>query len=449
MTANERAAPAPPGPADRPGASPGTPRGVRPGGRRGVVAANLRIGIEALAIHPLRTLLSVLGILIGSASLVATMAVSDGILAFAREQIRRQTSVQVVTISPRTSRYEHGEWVRVHDYPRFGPADAEALRGHVAGLRAVTLVLAGSTTARFRGAPCRVAVTLGTAALPEFARIELGAGRFFSELESRRSAPVVVLNHALARALAPGRDPFGMVGAEIHVHGQPRRVVGVLEADAFEDPSAPSFALLAPIGAARALLDPPPDRRFAPTIELLAPSVEAVEGVQEAATDWLSRRYAGWPRRVKVQAALEQLRRVEQVVLLMKLFVGALVGISLLVGGVGIMNVLLASVFERTREIGIRKSVGARSADIRMQFLAESVAIALAGAGLGLLVGFALAMGATAVFRHFAHAPVYPALSPGSVLVATISSSVVGLVFGTLPAGRAAKLPPVVAISQE
>jgi putative ABC transport system permease protein len=150
-----------------------------------------------------------------------------------------------------------------------------------------------------------------------------------------------------------------------------------------------------------------------------------------------------------VTVAAEQLAQVEQAFLLMKVFVGALVGISLLVGGIGIMNVLLASVIERTREIGIRKSVGARASDIHTQFLAESVAIALAGATIGLVFGFVIALGVTALFRHAFGAPVHAVLSPGSVMIATLSSSVVGLVFGTWPARRAAALSPIAALAHE
>jgi putative ABC transport system permease protein len=113
------------------------------------------------------------------------------------------------------------------------------------------------------------------------------------------------------------------------------------------------------------------------------------------------------------------------------------------------MNVLLASVAERTREIGIRKSVGARRRDIRVQFLTESVAIALIGALAGLACGFAIAGGVTLLFRAVARIPVEPVLTWGSVLIAVGASSVVGLVFGTWPARRAAELPPIAALAHE
>lgn len=411
--------------------------------------ADVLVGADALRIHPLRTMLSVLGILIGSAALVATMAVSDGMMGFARDTVMRETSVQVVVITPRTSVYIDGAWVPVRDYPIFTSADVEAMRMQIPGVEAATLSLSGRTTVRFRNHQHPTQVVLGSSTMPDFGSVPLGAGRFFSVAEAANNVPVVVLNFALARALAPTRDPLAMVGREIRVHEQIRRIIGVLEPTDFEDRESPSFTLYAPILSARALLDPPARGRFAPTVQLLAPTVESVELLRDAATEWLARRDARWQERVKVSVGLEQLQEIEQAFLLMKLFIGALVGISLLVGGIGIMNVLLASVAERTREIGIRKSVGARRADIRAQFLTESVAIALVGAIAGLLVGFSIAAGVTWVLRQMVGAPIHPVLSLDSILIATISSSIVGLVFGTYPARRAANLSPVAAISHE
>jgi putative ABC transport system permease protein len=123
--------------------------------------------------------------------------------------------------------------------------------------------------------------------------------------------------------------------------------------------------------------------------------------------------------------------------------------VSLLVGGIGIMNVLLASVAERTREIGIRKATGARDRDILVQFLGESVAITGAGATLGVLLGLAIAFGAAAVMRMRTEAPVEAAVTPGTIIFAASASIVIGLAFGLYPALRAARLSPIDAIRHE
>ena len=144
-----------------------------------------------------------------------------------------------------------------------------------------------------------------------------------------------------------------------------------------------------------------------------------------------------------------RLAQIRRGMLVFKLVMGAITGVSLLVGGVGIMNVLLAAVIERTREIGIRKAVGATRRDILTQFLSESVAIAGAGTLLGLIIGLAGAFGVTAIIRAQSQAEVYAWFAWSSAAVSGFSALTVGLVFGCYPALRAAKLSPIDAIRHE
>ena len=135
--------------------------------------------------------------------------------------------------------------------------------------------------------------------------------------------------------------------------------------------------------------------------------------------------------------------------LLSKLLLGLLAGLILAVGGIGIMNVLLAAVVERTREIGIRKAVGARRRDIQAQFLVESVTVTGVGSVLGFLAGLIIASAGTFIFRQWARAPIYPVLHLSTAVLALAAAITTGLVFGTYPARRAAQLSPVDAIARE
>ena len=147
-----------------------------------------------------------------------------------------------------------------------------------------------------------------------------------------------------------------------------------------------------------------------------------------------------------VPQAMEQLT---QALLVFKILMGAITSVSLLVGGIGIMNVLLAAVVERTREIGIRKATGARNRDILVQFLAESVTITSVGAAIGVVLGLGIAFLAAAIMRMQTQAPVHAAVSVSTIVVAAVASIVVGITFGLYPALRASRLSPIDAIRHE
>ena len=179
-----------------------------------------------------------------------------------------------------------------------------------------------------------------------------------------------------------------------------------------------------------------------PQVDIIASAAraEAIEPVKAEVERWAASR-PEWKDAVVVTAyGPERLRMIRQGILVFKMLMGAFTAISLLVGGIGIMNVLLASVLERTREIGIRKAIGARRRDILVQFLAESVTISSVGSVLGVALGLAGAFAVTAIIRARTEALMYAAVTWETLVVSAAASVVVGLILGTYPALRAARL---------
>ena len=405
-----------------------------------------RVGADSLRTNTMRTTLSTTGVVIGVAALVAAFSITDGVDLWARALIARESSVQDVSITPRTSTVVAGRTIPISGYPVLGAEDAERAKAEIPGVSQYALTLTGNAPVEYLDRRATALLTLTTASLADFTSIEVQAGRFFSTGEVLHSAPVIVLGHRLAEELAGGRDALWLIGRAIKVSGRKREVIGVLAPP--QVGPEPDLAAFAPIRGGESLLEPSRDPRL-PTLRLKAHSIEAVDSLRNEVVNWLAEQYGTRVEKLDVEVGTQRLENTRQAMLLTKLLLGLLAGLILAVGGIGIMNVLLAAVAERTREIGIRKSVGARRADIQMQFLVESVTITGAGSVMGFVVGIILAQGGTALFRLWAHAPIYPVMHLSTGLFAAGSAITVGLVFGTYPARRAAELAPVDAIARE
>src|ERR1700730_9840830 len=405
-----------------------------------------RVGADSLRTNPVRAALSTTGVIIGVAALVAAFLITDGVDLLGGALIARESSVQDVAITPRTSTIVAGRTIPLSGYPVLTTEDAERAKKELPGVAQYALTLTGSAPVEYLDRRATALLTLSTASLADFTTLEVLGGRFFTPSEVIHSAPVIVLGHRLAEELAGGRDALWLIGRAIKVSGRRREVVGVLAPPAIGP--EPDLAAFAPIRGGESLLEPSREPRL-PTLRLKAHSIEAVDTLRIQAVNWLAERYGTRVEKLNVEGGTQRREDTRQAMMLTKLLLGLLAGLILAVGGIGIMNVLLAAVAERTREIGIRKAVGARRADIQMQFLVESVTVTLAGSAIGFVVGIIIAQAGTAGFRLWAHAPIYPVMHLSTGLLAAASAIAVGLVFGTYPARRAADLAPVEAIARE
>lgn len=418
------------------------------------------VGIKSIYSHGLRSLLTVLGIVIGVAAVIAMLAVSEGASFEAQQQFRDLGATNILVKSVKPVEIEQ------NSNQGFGPpqavvygltnADIRTIRESIPGVTNVISSRIVKKNIWNLGRSMNTDVVGTTVDYPISRNYNLRSGRFFSQAEVRDHANVVVLSDEVARQLFPIDNPLGQ---SIRIDSDYYNIVGIMESEGFSNfgqnqagssNSAPSRIFL-PITSSRSRFGETTTRQTAggmesETVELHEAIIQVTDQdtvieIGEVIEQILARRHGKVDYSVEVPLAL--LRQAEESALRDSIVAGAIAGISLLVGGIGIMNIMLASVTERTREIGIRRALGAKKKDIITQFLIEAVILSgvggLIGVFLGIIIPFAISLfwGMTTI------------VTPVAPILAFSISALIGVIFGIYPSMRAADMDPVEALRHE
>jgi len=388
-----------------------------------------RVAVTALRANQLRSLLTMLGVVIGVAAVVVLVAIGTG----AKQEVEEQVNglgANLVLIVP--GRLELGS---APTRSRLQLDDAERIGRALGTPGEVAVTATSGETVRFGSRSAFATVNGTNPAVPDVLVRPVARGDYLrdSDVDTRRR--VAVVGSTLARQLFDGADPLGRTMA---IGGVRFRVIGVFETVGSSLGVDRDSEVHIPITAAQRLFG---DDRI-DAMALKAPSTEQIEQTRSTALAVLEDIYPDEEFSAVTQDQI--LGTVGRILGLLTTVLAAIAGISLLVGGVGVSNIMLVSVRERTREIGLRKAVGARTRDITLQFLLEAVLLTTIGGMIGILLGIGTSYGLAATVDQL------PAVvtwwSP--VLAFTVSAAV-GIFFGVVPARRAGRLDPVVALRTE
>lgn len=398
--------------------------------------------IESLSANKLRSALTILGIVIGVAAVIAMLSVGQGAQNTITGSISGIGSNLVFVFS--------GNFTEEVRNPKpLTLADAQAMQDEflAPSVLSVAPIISGDIEATFGGERAR---TSATGITPEYETVRnysLLEGEFISNDHLIGKASVVLLGVDVADKLFGRRD--GVTGETIRIEGQPFRVLGVLAPKGGSSFQSEDDVVLVPFTTAQSRLIRRTRERV-DSILVQAVSADQVAQASQEIADILRTRHrteVGYDD-FTIFTQQDFVATAQTITGVLTIFLGGIAAISLLVGGIGIMNIMLVSVTERTREIGLRKAIGARRRDILIQFLTESSLLSLLGGvigiGLGWLIGYIVGRVAAA-----SGTPFTPVIGLDSILLATIFSTAVGLFFGIYPANRAAGLEPVEALRYE
>ena len=400
------------------------------------IIESVKMAVATLIANKLRSSLTMLGIIIGNASVIAMVGIGEGAQKLASEEFEA-LGPNVLFVVPGSRETQNTTF----DIPQtLVLKDAEAIAEQVPTVKEVAPQLQNRQLVTYRD---RNAMTLVVGTTPGFLTVrsfDVARGRFITDLDMERSARVAALGSDLAERLFQGRDP---IGEQIRVKNVTFTVIGEMQSKGSFLGTNQDDTIFIPVTTMsnRIVGRTSPYGVTLTFISASAQTEESTRAAQFQIANLLRLRHKiSGEDDFTVDTQRDLLQIVNTITGALTFMLAAIAGISLLVGGIGVMNIMLVSVTERTSEIGLRKAIGASQKDILFQFLIEAVILAAIGGTIGTLVG----VGGVALVGAFT--PLAPGISPVAVVMAVSVSGGIGLFFGVVPARRAARLDPIVAL---
>jgi len=400
-----------------------------------------QVAWEGLTLNKARSFLTTLGVIIGVAAVIVMLAVSAGAEAEIADQIN-SLGANLIMVMPARTIGGFGQGARRP--PSLAYGDIEAIAQNVTGINGVSAEQ--STTQDVQGGGTTlesISIVGTTAGFPQVRDCEMAEGRFLTDEDDHRANKVAVLGHDLAQELFGDQNP---IGQKIKIGSTQFTVIGLMAEKGVVGATDYDGRVYIPLTV---MFKKFINARFGgDTVRLIyvsAESKETVEGVMSQVTNLLAERHDVEPTSPDFGLMTQDsiINAQASTTASFRNLLAWVAGISLLVGGIGIMNIMLVSVTERTREIGLRQALGARPRDVQLQFLLEAVVLSLVGGLLGVLVG----VGGSYLFD--AVGMMRTELVPASIPLAFVAAAAVGIFFGYYPATKAAQLDPIEALRRE
>ncbi|HEY8131588.1 MAG TPA: ABC transporter permease [Thermoanaerobaculia bacterium] len=403
---------------------------------------NLKIALRAIFANKMRSVLTVLGVMIGVASVIAVVSLVQGMQYKISKDLQSIGST-FIEVYPDPGEQRNPFLQRL---PDLTVEDAEAVRKATTAVREWTPIYIASAQSKFGDARHSSQMYAVNGAYQDVVNHWVQHGRFFTPLDEEGKKRVAILGQEVVSSLKLGREPLGKV---IQINNNAFTVIGMFEKKGGTFGNNQDDLVVIPFSTATVIYGSDNMRKLVLAFQMRTNA--DLDLTKEQVTEILRARHhlkKGDPNDFRILAQEEIMKTISTVLMNTTMVMAAVVGIALLVGGIGIMNIMLVSVTERTREIGIRKSIGARRRDVLLQFLIEAIALSGLGGVVGVVGGFLLANVARLLLARLVELP--PVHTPfWAILLSFGFCAFLGIIFGIYPAAKASKLDPIEALRYE